>query len=126
MLTQVFTTAFLTLATPFAALTLYLAPPYCFIALALYYFCAETWFAILFTVIVEIVPESTRGVSTAVFLCVMNIVAGTLGILVEQAGDAIGFKEALYVFFPGLIALDAVLFFITSIPLYYKSKSVKN
>ena len=35
---------FLVLATPFAALTLYLRPPYCFIALALYYFFAETWF----------------------------------------------------------------------------------
>ena len=37
-------------------------------------------------------------------------------------GDAIGFKNAMYLFFPGLIALDAVLFFITSIPLYLKSK----
>ena len=40
----------------------------------------------------------------------------------EQVGDAIGFKNAMYLFFPGLIALDAVLFFITSIPLYLKSK----
>ena len=55
---------FLTLAAPFAALTLYLKPPYCFIALALYYFFAETWFAILFTVIVEIVPSNTRGLCT--------------------------------------------------------------
>ena len=132
---------FLILATPFAALTLFLQPPYCFIALALYYFFAETWFAILFTVIVEIVPSNTRGLCTAVFLCVMNIIAGiishhnpslvrlanitgTLGILVEQVGDAIGFKEAMYLFFPGLIALDAVLFFITSIPLYLKSKQI--
>ena len=42
----------------------------------------------------------------------------------EQVGDAIGFKEAMYLFFPGLIALDAVLFFITSIPLYLKSKQI--
>ena len=69
---------FLILATPFAALTLYLEPPYCFIALALYYFFAETWFAILFTVIVEIVPSNTRGLCTAVFLCVMNIIAGKI------------------------------------------------
>ena len=50
---------------------------------------------------------------------------GTLGILVEQVGDAIGLKSALYLFFPGLIALDAALFFITSIPLYLKSKQIK-
>ena len=114
--------AFLTLATPFAALTIYLEPPYCFITLALYYFCAETWFAILFTVIVEIVPENTRGISTAFFLFVMNIIAGSLGILVESVGDAIGLKETMYIFFPGLIALDAVLFFVTSIPLYMQSR----
>lgn len=114
---------FLTLATPFAALTIYLEPPYCFIALALYYFCAETWFAILFTVIVEIVPENTRGICTAVFLFVMNVIAGTLGILVETVGDAIGLKETMYIFFPGMIALDAVLFFLTSIPLYLKSRN---
>jgi len=114
---------FLLVATPFAALTVYLEPPYCFIALALYYFCAETWFAILFTVIVEIVPQNTRGICTAFFLFVMNIIAGSLGILVEDVGDAIGLKETMYIFFPGLIALDAILFFLTSLPLYLKSKS---
>ena len=50
---------------------------------------------------------------------------GTLGILIEQVGDAIGLKEAMYLFFPGLIALDAVLFFITSIPLYMKSRKAE-
>ena len=45
---------------------------------ALYYLFAETWFAILFTVIVEIVPANTRGVCTAFFLFVMNIIAGEL------------------------------------------------
>ena len=50
---------------------------------------------------------------------------GTLGILIEQVGDAIGLKEAMYLFFPGLIALDSVLFFITSIPLYLKYRKAE-
>ena len=70
--------AFLVLATPFAALTIYLEPPYCFIALALYYLFAETWFAILFTVIVEIVPANTRAICSAFFIFVMNIIAGKI------------------------------------------------
>lgn len=45
---------------------------------ALYYLFAETWFAILFTVIVEIVPANTRGVCTAFFLFVMNVIAGEM------------------------------------------------
>ena len=51
---------------------------------------------------------------------------GTIGILIEQTKDAIGFREAMYLFFPGMIALDAILFFITSLPLYYQSKSQKS
>ena len=45
---------------------------------ALYYLFAETWFAILFTVIVEIVPANTRGVCSAFFLFVMNVIAGKM------------------------------------------------
>ena len=45
---------------------------------ALYYLFAETWFAILFTVIVEIVPANTRGVCSAFFLFVMNVIAGEM------------------------------------------------
>ena len=41
----------------------------------------------------------------------------------EQVGDAIGFREAMYLFFPGLIAVGAVLFFIASLPLYFISRS---
>ena len=46
------------LASPLAVATLYFPPPGAFVCLIFYYFFAETWFAVLFTVIVEIVdPE---------------------------------------------------------------------
>ena len=46
------------IAAPLAVGTLYFPPPGAFGCLILYYFFAETWFAVLFTVIVEIVdPE---------------------------------------------------------------------
>merc|ERR1712189_121649 len=43
-------------AAPLAVGTLYFKPPGAFGCLIGYYFLAETWFAVLFTVIVEIVP----------------------------------------------------------------------
>ena len=55
----------------------------------------------------------------------MTFLLGTLGILVEQVGDAIGFREAMFLFFPGLIAIDAVLFFIASLPVFCDSKRRK-
>merc|ERR1711874_375350 len=63
-------------ATPFAVLTLHLDPPHAFGTLLLYYFFAETWFAILFTVLVEIVPSSIRSVCIGTFLFLMNNVGG--------------------------------------------------
>jgi len=111
-------TVFLLLALPFSALTLFLEPPYCFISLMAYYFMSETWFAILFTVITEIVPAETRAFCVAVFMFLMNMVAGNAVIVVQSLGEAIGKREALYAFFPGSLAVSAILFFITSIPLY--------
>lgn len=117
--------AFLAAATPFAFLTLTLDPPYCFVALMAYYFCAETWFAILFTVIVEIVPAETRAFCVAVFLFVMNMLAGNLAVLVKTAGEAIGLKEAMYIFFPGFVAVCAVFFFLAGIPIYLRGRKEK-
>ena len=52
------------IAAPLAVGTLYFPPPWAFICLIIYYFFAETWFAVLFTVIVEIVdPEVTTHIS---------------------------------------------------------------
>jgi len=114
--------AFLAAATPFAALTLHLDPPYCFITLMAYYFCAETWFAILFTVIVEIVPAETRAFCVGVFLFMMNMLAGNLAVLVKTAGESMGLREAMYVFFPGFIAVCAVLFFLAGVPVYLRNR----
>ena len=65
-------------AAPLAAATLYLEPPGAMGALLVYYLFAETWFAILFTVIVEVVEAEVRATCIALFLFCMNQVGGTL------------------------------------------------
>ena len=50
------------MAAPFAVGVLSIDPPGAFGFLMVYYFLAETWFAILFTVLVEIVPNEVRSV----------------------------------------------------------------
>ena len=55
------------LAAPLAVGTLYFPPPGAFGCLILYYFFAETWFAVLFTVIVEIVDPEVRIIIIIVF-----------------------------------------------------------
>ena len=51
-------------SSPLALGTLHFPPPGAFGCLILYYFFAETWFAVLFTVIVEIVDPEVRTLHT--------------------------------------------------------------
>jgi MFS family permease len=115
------------LAAPLAVGTLYFKPPEAMYCLIAYYFFAETWFAILFTVIVEIVDVEVRSTCVALFLFGMNQVGGNLPTLVTSirksfADDPNDFRYAMYVMFPGCLTLSAVLFLITSIPLYLRQK----
>jgi MFS family permease len=105
------------LATPFAALTLHLSPPYAFATLMGYYFFAETWFAILFTVILEIVPDNVRSITVSTFLFIMNNLGGNIPILIQPVAEAIGLKPALYMFWPGLVGLSGIMFALSSFTL---------
>ena len=93
------------LSSPLAVGTLYFPPPGAFGFLILYYFFAETWFAVLFTVIVEIVnPEvdtqicnilasqvsyQVRSTCIAIFLFLMNLVGGNLPVIVAPLRTAL-------------------------------------
>jgi len=84
-------------------------------------------FAILFTVIVEIVDVEVRSTCVALFLFGMNQVGGNLPVLVTSIrksfeDDPDDYRNAMYVMFPGCLTLSAILFLITSIPLYIRQK----
>lgn len=59
------------------------------------------WFGILFAILVEIVPLSVRSTTVSVFLFVMNNIGSNLPILVDPVSKAIGYREALYIFYAG-------------------------
>ncbi|CAG4934135.1 unnamed protein product [Colias eurytheme] len=88
-------------------------PLWAMITLAFSYFFAEMWFGILFAILVEIVPLSVRSTTVGVFLFVMNNVGGNLPILVDPVSKAIGYREAIMIFYAGFYALSAILFFLT-------------
>jgi len=115
------------LAAPLAVGTLYFPPPgglYCLIA---YYFLAETWFAVLFTVIVEIVEPEVRSTCIALFLFCMNLVGGNLPIVVTSLRKYFdNYRYAMYVMWPGSLALSAVLFLLTSVPLAIRERRLRN
>jgi len=111
-------------ATPLAAMTLHFDPPIAFITLLFYYFFAETWFSLLFTVLVEIVPVSIRSISIGTFLFLMNNVGGNLPLLVDPLSKlpGVGLQTALYISWPGLTAISGVLFLFSGLQLWNHDK----
>ena len=88
-----------------------------------YYFLAETWFAILFTVLVEVVPNEVRSVCIAIFLFLMNNVGGNLPVIVSPIADLYDLRFALYIIWPGFVATSKTLLaeFLTEFWLHFGS-----
>lgn len=70
------------------------------------YFPAEMWFGIVFAILVEIVPLAVRSTTVGVFLFVMNNIGGNLPILVDPVAKAIGYREAIMIFYAGFYAIS--------------------
>eukprot|EP00092_Neocalanus_flemingeri_P055973 GFUD01066284.1.p1 GENE.GFUD01066284.1~~GFUD01066284.1.p1 ORF type:complete len:509 (-),score=75.50 GFUD01066284.1:55-1581(-) len=108
------------IAAPFAAGTLYYDPPGAMGFLIAYYFFAETWFAVLFTVIVEIVDPEVRATCIALFLFCMNQVGGNLPVIITPLKSQLDdYRSALAIVWPGFLVLSSFLFFLSSFPLCY-------
>lgn len=71
------------------------------------------WFGIAFAVVVEIVPLQIRSTTIGLFLFVINNIGGNLPILVDPVAKAIGYRESLWIFFPGLYLVSSIMFLIT-------------
>jgi len=110
-------------AAPLAVGTLYFKPPGAFGCLIGYYFLAETWFAVLFTVIVEIVPPEVRSTCIAVFLFLMNLVGGNLPVIVAPLRKYFDdYRNALYLVWPGFLTISSFIFLLASLPLWLKQR----
>lgn len=75
--------------------------------------------------IVEIVSLEVRSIAIAFFIFLMNNIAGNFPLLVTTVRKAMDddYRTALYVFWPGFIAVSGVLFFVASVPLMRKSRN---
>ena len=49
-------------------------------------------------------------------MVIAMIQAGNLAVLVKTAGESMGLREAMYVFFPGFIAVSKYFVFVTTPP----------
>lgn len=84
------------------------------------------WFGIAFAVVVEIVPLQIRSTTIGLFLFVINNIGGNLPVAVDPVAKVIGYRESLWIFFPGLYLLSSVMFFITTLMMVPSKKDKTN
>ena len=59
------------------------------------------WMGILFAILLELVPANVCSIIVGMFLFVMNNVGGNLPVVIAPIKDMIGFRETLFIFYPG-------------------------
>ena len=59
------------------------------------------WISILFAVLIEIIPKHLCSLVIGIFLFVMNNVGGNLPVVIDPLSKLIGYREVLYIFYPG-------------------------
>ncbi len=64
---------------------------------------AETWLGIVFVVVVELVSPAVKTGVLGAFLFLMNNAGGNLPVLVDPLSKAVGYREALVVFYPTFV-----------------------
>ena len=67
---------------------------------------ADSWFAIIYTVIAEITPVEIHGITTALFLFILNNIAGNLPIVVAPLSGLVGLRGALFIMSPMLVGVS--------------------
>ena len=68
----------------------------------------------------EIVNPEVKAISIAIFLFIMNNIGGNLPVIVAPISDAIGYRESIYLVWPAMVGLSGILFFVASLPLYFR------
>ncbi|XP_078605979.1 MFS-type efflux pump MSMEG_3705-like [Branchiostoma floridae x Branchiostoma japonicum] len=112
-------------AAPFAALALYLEPPYAFLMLIPSNIIGEMWVGVTLAVVVELVPSYIRTSTVAVYLFISTNIGGNSPLLVTPLRKATSFRTALTILFPGLYVAGSLLFVLTLLVLRRDIKKVK-
>ncbi|KAL3872099.1 hypothetical protein ACJMK2_040053 [Sinanodonta woodiana] len=111
--------ASLVLAAPFAAGTLYFNPPYAYICQIPSYLFGEMWISITLALVIELVPSHIRTSTIAAYLFIISNIGGNMPLLVPPINDAFikagyakaeALRAALYILYPGLYILGALMF----------------
>ena len=81
---------------------------------------AETWFGIVFVTIVDVSPGHLKTTILGIFLFLMNNIGGNLPVIIQPVSKLFGYRESLYLLFPGMMLASGIIFTLSVIPLKYQ------
>lgn len=106
--------ASLVVAAPFAAATLFFAPPWAFLFQIPTYVFGEMWVGVTLAVVIELVPAHLRASSVGFYFFIISNIGGNMPLLVSALSPSLmELKWALFILYPGCYILGAILFFPT-------------
>ena len=98
------------IAAPCVVGLLFLSPPYSFICLLVSYIVSEMWMGITFAILIDIVPKHLCSLVVGIFIFIMNVIGGTLPVVIDPLSKLIGYRVALLIFYPGGLGLSMTSF----------------
>ena len=61
---------------------------------------------IMFAILIKMVPKHHCSFVVGVFIFIMNNVGGNLPVAIDPLAKLIGYRQALYIFYPGALLLS--------------------
>eukprot|EP00049_Salpingoeca_infusionum_P001038 m.44532 g.44532 ORF g.44532 m.44532 type:complete len:500 (+) comp10838_c0_seq2:443-1942(+) len=101
------------LAAPFAAGALFLDFPLAYISLIPCNIIGEMWIGVTLTIVMEMVPEDLRTLTVSVYLFIITNIGGNANILIPPLKKVVPYKWAVFIMYPGMYCLGALLFLLT-------------
>ena len=75
------------------------------------------WYGVVLAIVVELVEPDVKSSTVAIFLFIINNIGGNMPLAVDGLSDVIGYRDALYVLYPGMYFASKCAGFLARAPL---------
>ena len=100
-------------AAPFQVGLLTTAPPWAFLCHIGGYLVGEMWLGVCVAIVIELVPRDLSASAVAVYFFIIQIIGGNMPLFVTPLTNALDYRWALLILYPGMYVAAAMLFIVT-------------
>ena len=112
-------------AAPFQIGLLVTPPPWAFVCHIGGYLIGEMWLGVCVAIVIELVPSNLSASAVAVYFFIIQIIGGNMTLFVTPLTNALNYRAALLILFPGMYVAAALLFVVTLFMVSYRERNSK-